>query len=80
MNKKISKQQMVLDHLKKYGTITSLEAITLYSATRLAAIIFNLRNKFGYDIETNMESDIDKYGNSVNYARYIYHGKTEFAY
>lgn len=70
---------MVLEHLKKYGTITSLEAITLYSETRLAAIIFNLRNKFGCDVETHMESDTDKYGNSVNYARYIYHGKTEFA-
>ena len=40
--KKFNKTEKVLEHLKEYGTITSLEAIDLYGATRLSAIIFNL--------------------------------------
>lgn len=49
--KKINKSNAVLNHLKKYGSITSWKAITEYRATRLSAIIYNLRKK-GYDIES----------------------------
>lgn len=75
MGRKNTKRQMVLDHLKNYGTITSLDAIKLYGATRLAAIIYNLRND-GFDIDTEKECGVDRYGNSTNYARYIYNGCT----
>lgn len=73
MEKRTTKTQKVLEHLQKYGTITSLDAIKLYSATRLAAIIFQLRKK-GYDIETEIEDSVDKYENNCHYAKYIYHG------
>lgn len=70
MTKKITKTHMVLDHLKKHGSITSLEAIDNYGATRLSAIIFNLR-KQGYNIETVDVKGIDRYGNSVIYGKYV---------
>ena len=38
-------------HLKNYGHITSLQAIKLYGATRLADIIYKLK-KQGYTIHT----------------------------
>lgn len=38
-----TKVTRVLEHLQKYGSITSWEAINLYSAIRLSAIIYNLR-------------------------------------
>jgi hypothetical protein len=68
--KKITKTSMVLDHLKKHGTITSMEAIENYGATRLSAIIFNLRKK-GYDIGTIDVHSKDRYGNSVVYGKYV---------
>ena len=68
--KKITKTMMVLNHLKKHGEITSMEAIENYGATRLSAIIFNLRKK-GYDIDTVDVHGVDRYGNSVTYGRYI---------
>ncbi len=68
--KKITKTQMVLDHLKKHGSITSLEAIDNYGATRLSAIIFNLRKK-GYSIDTIDVHSVDRYGNSVVYGKYV---------
>lgn len=50
-------------------TITSLDAINLYSATRLSAIIFTLRQK-GLIIATLPTTVIDMFGNSVTYAKY----------
>ena len=69
---KATKLQKVLEHLQENGAITSIEAIDLYGATRLSAIIFNLRKK-GYIIETKMIDTIDRYGNPCHYGRYILH-------
>lgn len=41
----ITQKQQVLAHLEKYGSITSWEAIKKYNITRLAAIIFDLRDE-----------------------------------
>ena len=71
-NKKTTKLQKVLEHLQENGAITSIEAIDLYGATRLSAIIYNLRKK-GYIIETKMLETIDRYGNPCHYGRYILH-------
>lgn len=65
-----SKTNDVLTHLKEKGSITSMEAINLYGATRLSAIIFNLR-KLGLNIESVNECGIDRYGRTCNYARYF---------
>ena len=43
----------LLDYLKNYGSITSLEAIRDLGNTRLSATIFDLR-KDGYIIDTTM--------------------------
>lgn len=56
-----SKIRKVENHLLEKGNITSWEAIKQYKATRLSAIIFDLRKK--YDIDTVMvESDDGRYG------------------
>ena len=65
-----SKTLDVLRHLEEHGSITSMEAIELYGATRLSAIVFNLR-KEGFDIETVTEGTVDRHGRAVNYARYV---------
>lgn len=67
---KITKTKQVLNHLKQYGSITSLEAIDMYGATRLSAIIFKLRNH-GYDIETIKMPFTDRYGNHSVYGKYV---------
>ena len=67
MNTSLEKE--VLNHLLTGSSITSMEAISLYGATRLSAIIFNLRDK-GYSISTTMISSKNRYGNTVSYAEY----------
>ena len=68
---RVTKMAQVKKHLKTKKHITSWEAIQLYQATRLSAIIFNLRNKEGYEIETKSIATKDKNGNSVVYAKYV---------
>ena len=68
--KKTNKTEKVLEHLKKHGTITSLEAIELYAATRLGDIIYRLRNK-GVKIETVNIPFTDRYGTKSVYGKYI---------
>ena len=60
---------MVKQHLRGGKTITSLEAINLYSATRLSAIIFTLRQS-GLDIATLPITITDRFGNPTTYAKY----------
>lgn len=69
----MNKHQLVKEHLMEHGSITSWEAIQNYGATRLSAIIFNLR-KQGYDIRTIMREQSDRYGNTCQYANYVLKG------
>jgi hypothetical protein len=66
---KVTKTSMVLAHLTFSSSITSLEAIKLFSATRLSAIIHTLRKR-GHNIVTTSLKTKDKYGNTVVYGKY----------
>ena len=70
---KISKTKLIQSHLLKKKSITSWEAIELYGATRLSAIIFGLRDK--YDIITKMVDGKDRFGNQIRFAKYVYNSK-----
>lgn len=69
MGEKITNQkQEVLRHIKRYGSITSMEAFEKYGITRLSAIIYILRRE--YEIVTIMRTSVNRYGNEVNFAEY----------
>ncbi len=68
-----SNTALVLDHLQKNKTITSWEAIELFGATRLSAIIFNLRKK--HRINNVDRIFTDKYGDTSTFIEYIYCGE-----
>lgn len=68
--RKQNKTKLVLKHLLDGNSITSLEAIELFSATRLSSIIFTLRKR-GYRISSVDTSITDKYGNACTFVRYI---------
>ncbi len=73
-----SKTALVLDYLQKNKTITSWEAIELFGATRLSAIIYNLRKK--YRINSVDKIFTDKYGDTSTFTEYIYCGELATAY
>jgi hypothetical protein len=64
--KKEKRKKEIREHLLKFGNITSIEAINKFGNTRLAATIFNLKDKGnGMDItdkwECNEESRWKRY-------------------
>lgn len=61
----------VLAHLQEHGSITSMEAIQEYGATRLSAIIYNLKRD-GHRIATEHIVVPTRYGyGKTNVAKYI---------
>jgi len=69
MKKKISQVEKVLNHLIRFGEITSWEAIQTYRITRLSDKILLLRRK-GYNIHTIESSHINKEGIKTEFATY----------
>lgn len=68
-NKEGTQRRAILNHLRSYGTLTSMEAFKLYGVTRLSAKIFDLR-KEGYNIVTNMKAGKTRFGTHCEYAEY----------
>lgn len=60
---------MILNHLQNFGSITSKEAMDLYSCFRLASRISDLK-KMGYEIKSVRENGVNKFGEPVHWARY----------
>lgn len=65
----MSKTAKVLAHLEEYGSITSMQAIERYKATRLSSIIFCLRKR-GLPITTERVEYIEEDGRTAWYGRY----------
>ena len=60
----------VLRHLKKFGSITSLQAFQLYGITRLSGRIYDLR-KCGVKIKDCFCEDVNRYGKTVRFKKYF---------
>ena len=65
---------MVLKHLKCKGSITSMEAIKLYSITRLSGRIYELRSK-GYDIASIPVESRNIFGKKTEFVKYVLNRK-----
>lgn len=59
----------VLDYIKEFGSITTLEAFKDLGVTRLSARIFELRER-NIEIDTDMITSKNRYGEICNYAKY----------
>lgn len=70
--KKKTQEAIILDHLKKYGSITTYEAFINYRITRLSGRIFDLK-RHGADIVKQTESTKD----GTRYAVYYLKGAKE---
>ena len=61
----MTQQKKILDHLQHKGSITPIQALTLYGSFRLGSIIHRLRQE-GFDIRT----DLVENQNGNPYAKY----------
>ena len=70
----MSKISKVLKYIETHKEgITSMQAIDMFKATRLSAIIFELRKR--YIITSISEQGITEDGYTYTYARYVYQGE-----
>ena len=62
MGNRMAQTSKVLEHIKRCGSITSMEAFRQYGITRLSGRIFDLR-RAGYPISMTYENNGDaRYG------------------
>lgn len=67
-------KERVLDYIKDFGSITSLDAFRDLGNTRLSASIWLLRHEDGLNIKSINVSSKNRYGDKVTYARYYLAG------
>lgn len=65
----MTQSERILRHLQDYGSITPVEALSDYGCMRLGARIYDLKSR-GYDIRTERETGLNRYGEKTAYARY----------
>jgi len=61
--------ERIIDYIKEFGSITTMEAFSDLGITRLASRIHDLRED-GYEIEREIIRDKNRYGEPVHYMRY----------
>ena len=66
----MTQSDMVLRHMKIYGSITPREALDQYAIMRLGARIYDLK-RMGYKIITMNIKTENRFGDPVHFARYI---------
>lgn len=76
MKKFSGKTGKIYEYLKTHEGITSIKAFELFGATRLSAVIFNLR-KFGCVIESVPKTAKDRYGTICRFVEYRLIGEEE---
>lgn len=67
----MTQHQMVIEHLNRYGSITDLEAYRDYAIRRLAAVIWDLRHKYHFEIDTKTTVAKNRFGETTSFATYI---------
>lgn len=61
--------ERILRHLKEFGTITPIEALSEYGCMRLAARIADLKSR-GFNIKTAKGKGENRYGEPTTFAVY----------
>ena len=66
---KTTQCQQILEYMKRFGSITQLEALRDIGCMRLASRISDLRGQ-GYPIGRRMKTSKNRYGKDVSFAEY----------
>lgn len=70
-----TQREQIRLHLKHHHAITSWEAFEMYGITRLSAIIYTLRKT--HNIRSLPLTAKNRFGNTVNFVKYIYEGEKD---
>ena len=65
----MTQKERIINYIKEFGSITSLDAYRDLGITQLGAKIDGLK-KDGYIFKTEWESGKNRYGDKIDYKRY----------
>lgn len=66
----MTQNEMIIDYLRTHPNgLTPQDAVSLFGCMRLSGRIFEIK-QMGYAIKTEIETTKNRFGRSVNYARY----------
>lgn len=71
--KKPTQCERIVQYMKDFGSITTLQAFTDLGCTRLASRVTDLK-KQGYDIKSEFVSSKNRYDETVSYKKYYLGG------
>ena len=71
--KKPTQCERIIQYMKDFGSITTLQAFTDLGCTRLASWVTDLK-KQGYDIKSEFVSGKNRYDETVSYKKYYLGG------
>lgn len=65
----MNQQEMVIEYMTYFGSITPMEAFAELDITRLSAKIYDLKRE-GYIFDEKRETVVNRYGEKVSYKRF----------
>lgn len=65
----MTQHDLILEHMRTHGSITTIEAFSQYGITKLTTRISELR-RAGFLIRHQTYSEVNRYGKLVTYNRY----------
>ena len=65
-----TQKERILEHLKRYGSITTFQSFMMYGDTRLSDKIYKLK-KDGYCFKEEWQEGQNRFGKPVRYKKYI---------
>lgn len=66
----MKQELLVMNYLRQYGSISQKEATEKLGVTRLAAVIWQLKHKRGFEILDRWEFAKNRFGIEVRYKRW----------
>ena len=69
----MTQKEKILEHLKKHGSITDLDAYRMYAIRRLGARIWDLRSE-GFVITSKQTKAKNRFGQTTHFTTYIFGG------
>ena len=72
----MNQQEMVIEYMTDFGSITPMEAFAELGVTRLSAKIYDLKRE-GYIFGEKRETVVNRYGKKVSFKRFWIKEKTK---
>ena len=73
----MTQNEMIIKYLNEHGSITTYESYSKLFITRLSARIFEIKHKYGIDLEEEWVTKKNIYGKICSFKKYILKRKEE---